>query len=613
MVMKNMFLILCVVAAITCDAQQTGKHIRATTSHGDSLPGPIIFYELTVDNTDLGSYAITMHIKNAPRTFLLAMVKHFEYDDRFWRFLKDLKFEMGESPGNIQRVDSALWKITVNKPDIVISYRIQLPVATEWRASWKPFLTANGGLVGGPHSFLYIVGQTQVPSHIHLNLPVNWTVATGLTPTTDNRIFYASSVYMLTDEPILIGKLSHWSFTVAGVPHSVACYPMPAAHPFDTVALVKAIEKITMQAVDVFGHFPYKDYTFLLADSSYGGLEHANSVSLGVNSAGLAESFKEILAETAHEYFHTWNLVRIRPFEYGDVTYTKTPLAKELWFSEGITMFYADLMLRRAGLPVYDDTRINHLEQLLSAYFNEPGNILISPEKVSQASNADPGMLGDYGGSPHVQGEVFGLIFDLIIRDASNNKKNLDDVMREMMNHYPDGKGFTNKDVENAIAKTCNCAVHDFFAQHIYGSKAPELNKYLKLIGLQSQIVWKNLLTDSGRPAADLRVYAWVNAAGKLLLGISNPNSAWGKAGLHTNDEIQKINNKPISAQREFFNWIGKQKMGDTVMLQIKRPAGTRSIKVVITGYQSATVRITELPNARDKQTRLRQAWLSSK
>lgn len=597
--MKRLIFLLCFIAVITGKAQSP-------------LPGqagtvPVIDYTLTINENDLTVYTVAMHIKNAPAAFNIAMVKHFEYDDRFWRYLKDLKVE--GNAGSVIRLDSALWKINLKNSEAVITYQIKLPAAQGWRGSWRPFLASNGGLVGGPHSFLYVDGYTQIPSHVTLHLPKGWTVATGLTPTADANIFYASSVYMLTDEPILAGRLYHWLFTIDGVPHKIAYYPLPDAKPFDTAMLVDGIKKITTETEKIFRGFPYSDYAFQLVEGTYGGLEHANSVTLGLNSEDVTNGFKELFAELAHEYFHTWNLVRMRPAEYGDVSYKNMPLAKELWWSEGATMFFADIILRRAGLPVYDSTRINHLEQLIGLYFTQPGNHKLSPEKVSIAANGETGMMGDYNASTHLQGELLSTMLDLIIRSSTNGTKSLDDVMLWMMNHFPAGRGFTNSDLENAIAKVCGCNIHSFFKDHIYGSTAIDFNTYLRLTGLHSTVTWKDVLDDSGRAAPDISVYAWPSANGKLLLGITDPNSAWCKAGLHTKDEILAINDSLVTSQKDFFKIIGKLRVGDTIVMRVKRRNGIYNAKVIITGHKTAVAKIEKLPNVNTQQQELYQQW----
>src|SRR5439155_644245 len=123
----------------------------------------------------------------------------------------------------------------------------------------------------------------------------------------------APTVGVLVDSPLLVGRLRSLRFAVDGVPHRVVYSPVPDAAPFDTVALVGNIERLSRQAVALFGRAPYRDYSFLLEDGAYGALEHRSSVTLGAPSADLARDPTGLLMEIAHEYFHTWNLMRIHP------------------------------------------------------------------------------------------------------------------------------------------------------------------------------------------------------------------------------------------------------------------------------------------------------------
>jgi predicted metalloprotease with PDZ domain len=597
--MKYALLLLLVMITMAGLAQQ----------QNDKDQQPLINYTLIINDSDLTSYQVQMHISHVPDTFRLAMVKHFEYDDRFRRFIKDFTVQGKNGTAQITRQDSALWKIITTGNEAAVSYRIQPPVNNGQHGSWIPFLASNGALAGGPQSFMYIVGHTKIPSQVTVQLPAGWAVATGL-PAKDAHTFYASSVYTLIDEPILAGKLKIWMFTVNGVPHKIAYYPLPGATPFDTTALVSGIQKTVKQAAQLFGSLPYKDYTFQLIDGSYGGLEHKNSVTLGAASTELAKGFTGFFYEMAHEYFHTWNLVRIRPAAYGDVTYAETPPSKELWWSEGMTMFYADLLLRRAGLPVAEPNRMEHLEQLMSRYFSESGNTKISPEQVSMAANAPPGVLGDYTASTHLQGELLGTMLDLIIRNATGNKRSVDDVMRGMMQRFGHGKGFTNIDIERMVHTTCGCNMHDFFAEYIYGNHTIDFNRYLQPAGLYSTITWKDAAGDDGRLLPDLRIYAWLNKQGKLVTGITDPKSIWGKAGVHTGDEIVTVNNTPVITQRDFFSLLRKAKTGDTVAIELKRQAGIYKVNVTVSGYKTAIVKIEKLITATQAQHALRKQWL---
>lgn len=614
MLQKFYFAAIFTLVMISASAQYPLKHWTEAIESRYNVNQPSVDYLLTIDPNDFSSFAVEMKIRNVPDTFRVAMVAHPEYDDRYWKYVEDFSIETKNGKGKIIREDSSLWKIMTNGKEAVLRYRIHLPSVTGIRSAWKAYLTPTGGLVGGPHSFMYVVGATLVPSHITFNIPGGWEIATGLQSTSDPKIFYASSVAVLIDDPVFVGKFKSWSFTVDNTPHRLIYWPLPDAKPFDTTKLLSSLKKIVEQTSSLFGRPTYREYTFMLQDGAVGGLEHNNSVTIGAPSSQLANRVEDILPEITHEYFHTWNLMRIRPAEYEDVSYKTPPLSKVLWFSEGLTIFYSDLLLRRAGLPVFDSTRLFHLENLIRRYTVTPAYLKFSAEKISEASYGPIGMLGDYSGNTHLQGEVLGAMLDLIIRDASNGKYSMDDVMRKMLERFSGEKGFTSKGVEQAVKDVCGCNVQQFFQDHVYGHKQIDFSKYLRLLGLQYSIEWKDGLSNDLKPVPDLRVFSYqVPGENVLRIGLSNPTVAWAKAGLHTGDIIKTINEKPLATAADFRTLIRNAKIGDTITMEVERPSGVTKINVLITGYQQPVVRITRISSTTAKQQKLLKDWIGGK
>ena len=612
---KYCAIILFLFIAFTSFAQHPLKHWTDAVEIRYDSRQPVINYILSIDSNDSSFIRIEMRIRNIADSFHVAMVAHPEYDDRYWRFIEDFYVETKTGRGRVLREDSALWKIITTGNEAILHYRVHLPPSLNpQRSAWRPFLSATGGLVGGPHSFMYIVGFTLAPSHVKLNIPDGWKIVTGLESTSDPTTFFAPSAGVLVDCPILIGKLKTWSFTVDGVPHRVVYWPLPNAISFDTSTFVFSIQKLVQQTSVLFERLPYREYSFMLQDGAYGSLEHTNSVTVGAPSMRLSEGLTDYLSEIAHEYFHTWNLMRIRPVEYGDVDYKTPPLSRGLWFSEGLTMFYADLLSRRAGIPVFDSTRIQHLERLIRRYFGSPGNVKISPEKVSLAQYGPLGMLGDYTASTHLQGELLGTMLDFIIRDASNGKHSMDDVMRKMMERFCGEKGFTGNNVEEIVTEVCGYNLHQFFNDHVRGNKAIDFDKWLRFIGLRTNIEWENVLGPDGKPVPDLQVYPYqLPNEAFARVGLMNPTSCWGKAGLHTGDLIKKVNGAVIMNAVQLRQIIRRIQIGDTVSIEVQRPAGIWKTNVIIAGYQQPVVHISEITVTTEKQRRLYGQWISGK
>jgi predicted metalloprotease with PDZ domain len=423
------------------------------------------------------------------------------------------------------------------------------------------------------------------------------------------------------DSPIVAGRLREWRFVESGVLHRVVYWPLPNATAFDTAAFVSGIQRMVHQTFTLFGRAPYRDYTFVFEDGAFGGgLEHRNSVTLGAASADLARDPNAVIPETAHEFFHTWNLLAIKPVEYHDIDYRTQPPVSSLWFSEGLTMYYADLLLRRAGIPLRDSTRTAHLERLIGGYVSNPAYGRFSAESISQvAYNAQPGELGDYSASTHQQGELIGTMLDLIIRDATHGQRSMDDVMRQLFNHVgsvppppsraePAPYRIDGRTIEQAVETVCGCDVTPFFDAHVRGARTIDFDRYLGLMGLTTRVTLGPALYN-GEPDRDLRMWGFEFAQDNTLrLVVNNPASIWGRAGLHSRDRLVSLNGAAVKTWPELRGKLQALHMGDTVRVEVMRPAGPFMTTVVVAGFERPTVRLERLPNATVAQRRLAEA-----
>jgi predicted metalloprotease with PDZ domain len=411
------------------------------------------------------------------------------------------------------------------------------------------------------------------------------------------------------ESPLQVGIQSEWRFTARGIPHRVFYWRAPDSRPFDTTAFVAGIEKIANQALALFGTAPYPSYTFMFQDGAYGGLEHLSSVTLGAPSSDLAANPHALAQETAHEYFHSWNLIHIKPVEYLGLTYRVQPPVAELWFSEGLTMFYADLLLRRAGVPAPQPTRIAHLEGLMARYWNSSGHVRFSAEEISRvAYNAGPGALGDYSGSPHAIGELIGTMLDLQIREATGGARSMDDVMR-LINQRHGGKRFTSADVQRAVEESCRCKA-DLFDRSVFAAAAIDFDRYLGSLGLKATMTWEPNLAPNGRPFPDLRLQAYLRPGEtRARLVITDPRTAWGRAGLHSHDVLVSFNARPVASFPELRNALRALTVGDTATLVVIQQGTQRVIQVPISGQDRPVVRLVPRDDATPDRKRAFQSW----
>jgi predicted metalloprotease with PDZ domain len=565
-----------------------------------------------------------MRIRGAGQSVRLAMAAHPEYDDKYWRYVENLSAESRGRPLQVMKDEDAVWSVrapgvaggtpAIQFGDVVVKYRIHLPPqTTPNRSVWRPFLTPTGGLIGDVHSLMYVVGAESAPTRVTLDLPNGWASASGLEPTRDPKTFSASSVELLLDSPIVVGQFQHWDFVVNGLKHEVVYLPQPNAAAFDTTPFVDGIHKLVIEAMKIGGKAPYKRYTFLYQDAAVGALEHINSVTIGARSQSLAQGLAGVFETTAHEYFHTWNLMHVRPTERVGLRYRPAEDTSELWWSEGVTIYFADLMLRRAGLPTSTPTRLAQLERLIAAYHFNPAYARFSAERVSRAAE-DPLALGDYSPSTHTQGNLLGTMLDLSIIEATQGRRSLADVMRRLSDRFTPQRGITGRDIELAVREVCACDASSFFEAHVRGTKPIDFDRYLRTIGLHAVVSWSPVLSSEGKPEPDLRVFSLSEPEDPTLrLRISDPNSAWGRAGLHTGDRLVSVDEKPITTSAEFRAWVNKLRIGDTARVEVSRDGAVSKVAVVISGYDRPVVKLEEIAAATPEQERLRARWLAAK
>ena len=451
-------------------------------AHSATAQQPVA-YKLQIDRADTTVVRVELRIPDAGASTRVAMYAHPESDDRYWRYIEGLTATQGGQPVTVVREDSAAWRISAHAGAITISYAVRLsPFTGRFRQAWRPSLGAAGGMVGGADMFLYVDGPARRAT-VQLELPGTWSAATGLQPTPSPLRFVAPDTRALIDSPILVGALSSWTFRTGASKYHIVFQGVANGTPFDTATFVAATERVVRATVAFFGSAPHRDYVFLFRDGMDGALEHINSVVIGMRSANLAKNPNWIAGTVAHEFFHTWNGVAMHPRGFWSIGFTASPPVPSLWFSEGVTMYYADALLRVANVPTDEPSRIAHLEGRIGEYYSFPDNARFSADAVSRASNISPNPLGSTQLSTHLQGELLGMALDLIIRDRSDGARSLDDLMQLMMRSHATSRGFTPRDLEAAASSVCRCNLRPFFAKYVTGAGAIDFNSYLAPVG----------------------------------------------------------------------------------------------------------------------------------
>lgn len=392
----------------------------------------------------------------------------------------------------LNKLNDNTWQITgIRKKTFTISYDVK--ATTEFVA--QSYINEKRGYAVLAGIFMYPVGSLQMPVNVSVKTNNNWKIATGLDPAKSNKPneFYAQNFDILYDCPILMGDLEELpSFKVKGIDHRFIGYELGQ---FDRTAFMAKMQKMVEAAVNVIGDIPYNRYTFIAIGPGGGGIEHLNNTTFAFQGTGLDEEGKShrMLNFLAHEYFHHYNVKRIRPFELGPFDYNKGSKTNLLWVSEGISVYYEFLIVRRAGLT-NDNGIFGDFEKVINANENNPGRLHQSLTQASFKTWSD-GPMGTMGDDPskaisyYDKGPAIGLLLDLAIRQSTQNKKSLDDVMRHLYQHYYQKlqRGFTDAEFEQACETIAGAPLTEVF-EYVYTTKVPDYNKYLNYAGLRLDV-----------------------------------------------------------------------------------------------------------------------------
>jgi predicted metalloprotease with PDZ domain len=245
---------------------------------------------------------------------------------------------------------------------------------------------------------------------------------------------------------------------------------------------------------------------------------------------------------------------------------------------------------------------------------SDPSYDRFSAERISSvAYNSPANALGNYRPSAHLVGEVIANALDFMVRDATDGRRNMDDVMR-LMEQRVSPAGFTGRDVERAVADVCQCNATPFFDQHVRGNVRIDMNRYLEPFGLRMNTTVGPAVTQSGETERDFRIGGYVPTPGDTLrLMLWQGGGIWGQAGLNADDRVLSVNGTAVQTWPQFRGIIAATPLGQTLTFDIVRAGRRMQIPVIMAGFQRTTVQVTEIPNPNERQRRLLAQWLEGR
>ena len=577
------------------------------SAQGTATSAPItdISYEVTFTRANAAQRLVTSAMTftvggNAPVILSLPAWTPGAYE--IANFARNVSSFAAEEAGNSlawDKLDPDTWRVRPRGAgEVTVRFDYEADSLDNAHAWSRPdFLLFNG-----TNLFLYPEGRGfDFSATVSVNTETGWKIATGMT-STGPRTFASSNYHDLVDMPFFVGQFDLDSAQISGTWVRFATYPSGSVSGGARVAVWDALKRVIPAEVRVFGEVPWSTYSVLqIADLSYGGgsgLEHQNSHVDVVSPALLVTPILPSLY--AHEIFHAWNVKRLRPSDLWPYRYDQEQSTPLLWISEGITDYYADLAEVRSGL--------------ISAV----GFYSVTSDKISQVASLPPTALEDASlstwihprdGTEYIyypKGSLAGFLIDIIIRDASDNRRSLDDVMRELYNtDYKNNRGFTSDEWWSAVGRAANGkSFTDFYARYVDGREPYPWDAVLPLAGMRlarDTINSPQVGIESVQDSSGLHVTAVVPGSAAQMAGVLPGDLLLAVGGINVDDPAWSS---------KFRAKYGRSPEGSPMPIVVRRNGREQSLEARLHWVSRVESRVVEDPRASAKARRVREGIL---
>jgi predicted metalloprotease with PDZ domain len=530
------------------------------------------------------------------------------------RFLDRVKVTgPGGRPHPFEKIDKQSWRLAPSREELRITYRLfcnDLTVRTN-------HVDASHAHLVGAASFLYLEGQQARPFRVAFEgWPPDWRVATSL-PAEDGA-YLASDHDTLVDSPFELGTFRLHAFRVGACDFQLA---VTGRHPGSEARIVEATAAVVEACGRIFGGFPFQRYLFLLTFSPKirGGLEHRDSTSLLADPQQLekAEGYWDLFTLIAHEFFHVWNVKRMRDRVLGPFDYGRENPTRLLWFHEGFTSFMQYAIVLKAGVVPWtwvsrrlgsswtdNTTRPGRLEQSLESASFDAWIRHYKPTEFGINSTV----------SYYDKGALVAWMLDAQLRLASAGERGLEDLFRELWKRHGDGP-VTDGDLRKAYQDWTGCDPETFWGPYIQGTAALDASGIEKAYGLKlvARAPWESLsASDAEDPDAlrRARVYAGLTFQGGAPV-VANvvPGSPAALAGLGYGMEILAVDGWRTASSQEVQNRIGDAAPGDPSQILAADRGMVAAFDLTLGENPFRSILVTADPKATQAQKAAFQAW----
>jgi predicted metalloprotease with PDZ domain len=573
-----------------------------------------IGYHISLKNPEQHVFHVSMEIPAAaadqeivvalPAWNALYQVRDFSYRVRDVRARNSAA---AAAPLPVRMLDKQTWRISLaGASGGAEAHAATLDYSIEWDdpGPFNSQLNPHHAFLNFAEVLMYVPSRRAEDTQVQFDdVPLGWRIAVELAAGAAPNSFVAANYNKLVDAPTEAGKFAEFGFDQAGAHFRV----IVDGKEWHRERLESILRDITQYEVHLMGGAPFSQYTFFFHFGPYpevggGGMEHSNCTAISTSSGDAAASV------TAHEFFHAWNVKRIRPQTLEPVDYTKEMYTRALWFAEGVTSAYGDYTLERSGLWSKDQFYAN-LAGEIGELDSRPAHRWQSVEEASLNAwleGYDEYRLPERSISYYNKGEIVGDMLDLAIRDATDNHKSLDDVLRRMYDVYAQqGRFYDDSQGVEAIAEeVAGAKFDDFFRRYVAGTDEIPYDKFFNAAGLELKVEKRaapalGFWTTNRSPDAQTRVSQVV------------PGSAAETAGLQAGDALVTLNGQPMP--RYLPMWLRQHEPGETVTLRVQRDNQELDLKFVLGSIDLNKFTLLEMPDATEKQKRVREGWLKGK
>ena len=505
------------------------------------------------------------------------------------------------NPVPVRALDKTTWIVSIGGE----LFNFQYDIVADNPGPFGAQLSLTHAFFNLAELLMYPVQQRTARAALRfIDMPDGWRIATALRPVSDNS-FLAKNFDEMVDSPVELGGFAEADFEADGAKYRVTVDADPSD--YDLKSITDMVRQLAAVEVEWMNDRPFDHYLFIFhfpRGPAGGGMEHAYSTAIDASADRVKSNPLSLADVTAHEFFHLWNVKRIRPQSLEPVDYAKEQYTRALWFSEGVTSTVADYMRVRAGF-LDEKGFLAELAADIRQLESRPARLTQSVEESSldawlekYPQYESPQRSISY----YNKGEILGMLLDLQMREASAGKRSLRDLFLWMNDHYArQGKFFPDsRGVEEAAEAVTGADFREFFARYVAGSDPIPYDGFFATVGLrlEKQAI---ALPDPGfrtvRRLANAAIVASVGAG-----------SAAEKAGLRPGDIIQQINGRAPGAVPE--NDLMILRIGDTADLRVSGASGRRRVKFKLAGTPAENYALVEREGVSEIQRARRAAWI---